>query len=209
MEKEEPEPLNAAIFACATTCFYTAARLGEFTVPTLSSFDPQAHVKPANITLSHNQEELPATTFFLPRMKTAVHSESVSWAAQSGTSDPKRALQVHMRINNPLSEGPLFAYKSKKEKSIPLTKKKFLEVLSKAAKAAGLEPLQGHGIRIGATLEYLLRGVPFEAMKAIGQWSSDAFYGYLSKHEQILAPYLQAVPLLHESFIRLTLAFRK
>ncbi|KAJ7809688.1 hypothetical protein B0H14DRAFT_1496201 [Mycena olivaceomarginata] len=35
-----------------------------------------------------------------------------------------------------------------------------------AIKQAGLEPMQGHGIRIGrATLEYLLRGVPFDVMK--------------------------------------------
>jgi hypothetical protein len=46
----------------------------------------------------------------------------------------------------------------------------------------------GHSIRIGATLEYLLRGVPFEAMKSIGRWSSDSFSKYLRKHAQILRP---------------------
>ena len=40
--------------------------------------------------------------------------------------------------------------------------------MAMTAKAAGLEPLQGHGIRIGATLEYLLWGVSFEVMKAKG-----------------------------------------
>jgi hypothetical protein len=38
----------------------------------------------------------------------------------------------------------------------PLTKNKFLERVAGAAHAAGLDPLQGHGIRIGSTLEYLL-----------------------------------------------------
>ena len=55
-----------------------------------------------------------------------------------------------------------------------LTKTKFLERVSMATRAAGLDPLQGHGIRIGATLEYLLRGVPFDVMKAKGRWASDA-----------------------------------
>ncbi|PBK98979.1 hypothetical protein ARMGADRAFT_1059293 [Armillaria gallica] len=65
--------------------------------------------------------------------------------------------------------------------------------------------LQGHGIRIGSTLEYLLRGIPFDVVKMIGRWKSDAFILYLRKHAQILAPYMQAVPAIHEQFIRYTM----
>jgi hypothetical protein len=38
------DPLDAAVFACLTTCFYASARLGEFTVRTLQSFNPNMHV---------------------------------------------------------------------------------------------------------------------------------------------------------------------
>ena len=34
----------------------------------------------------------------------------------------------------------------------------------------------------------------------MGRWSSDAFLGYLRKHAQILTPYIQANPELHNSF---------
>ena len=74
-----------------------------------------------------------------------------------------------------------------------------------AARAAGLDPHQGHGICIGSMLEYLLRGMPFKVMKVEGWWASDAFLVYLTKHAQILAPYMQAVPEVHENFIRLTM----
>ncbi|KZT18308.1 hypothetical protein NEOLEDRAFT_1030631, partial [Neolentinus lepideus HHB14362 ss-1] len=87
----------------------------------------------------------------------------------------------------------------------PLTKTAFIQRLSKAARAAGIDPLQGHGIRIGATLEYLLRGVPFDVVKVKGRWASDAFILYLRKHAQILAPYMQAVPEVHEHFVRYTM----
>jgi hypothetical protein len=73
-----------------------------------------------------------------------------------------------------------------------------------AAAKAGVDPLQGHGIRIGATLEYLLRGVSFEVMKVKGRWASDAFQLYLRKHAQILAPYMQARSWQHEKFVQLT-----
>lgn len=70
---------------------------------------------------------------------------------------------------------------------------------------AGLDPLQGHAIRIGATLEYLLRNVPFDVVKTMGRWASDAFQLYLRNHAQILAPYLQATPILQDEFLRLTM----
>ena len=63
-----------------------------------------------------------------------------------------------------------------------------------------MEPLQGHGIRIGATLFYLLRGMPIEAMKVMGRWSSDAFLVYLRKHAQVLTPLIQANPATHQAF---------
>ena len=72
--------------------------------------------------------------------------------------------------------------------------------LTSTARQAGLEPLQGHGTQIGATLFYLLRGLPIEAMKVMGRWSSDAFLCYLRKHAQILTPLIQANPQAHESF---------
>lgn len=133
---EQPDPLKIAVFACAMTCFY-AARLGEFTVQTLSSFNPQLHIKPCNI--SHRSFRIANHGIFPPRNQdSSTRRDSVL-----------------------------------------------------------------------ATLEYLMRGISFEAIKVIGRWSSDAFYGYLLKHKQILAPYLQAISSLHKSILRLTLAFRK
>jgi len=84
-------------------------------------------------------------------------------------------------------------------------KKTFISQLAYAAHDAGEEPLQGHGIQIGATLEYLLCGVPFKTMKVLGHWASDAFLLYLHKHAQILTPYLQATPELHLAVVQGTM----
>jgi hypothetical protein len=86
-----------------------------------------------------------------------------------------------------------------------MTRSKFLSRLAVATAVAGLDRIQSHGIRIGATLEYLLRGVPFDVVKVKGRWSSEAFTLYLTRHAQILAPYMQAVPATHEAFIHLTM----
>jgi hypothetical protein len=194
-------PLDAAVFACLTTCFYAAARLGEFTVRRLDAFDPVLHVTPASLSTSCNREGDELTVLHLPRTKVSVQGEDVYWAKQDGDTDPVTALIHHQTTEFPTRKrSPLRIPHNKGHR--PLTKTKFLERVGTAARAAGLEPLQGHGIRIGATLEYLLRGVPFDVMKAKGRWASDAFHLYLTKHAQILAPYMQATPRVQDAFTR-------
>ena len=199
------DPLDAAVFACLTTCFYASARLGEFTVRTLKCFDPNAHVTTRNLSYEQDRNGLKVTVLHLPRTKMAGNEgEDVYWASQEGDSDPTAALQNHLRINQPSEASHLFSYQANRTHK-PLTKSKFLERVGTAARAAGLKPLQGHGIRIGSTLEYLLRGVPFDVMKAKGRWAGDSFLLYLRKHAVIIAPYIQAKPVIHESFIRYTM----
>jgi hypothetical protein len=41
------DPLDAATFACLTTCFYAAGHVGKFTVQQLNHFDHTKHATPA------------------------------------------------------------------------------------------------------------------------------------------------------------------
>ncbi|KIK84530.1 hypothetical protein PAXRUDRAFT_152890, partial [Paxillus rubicundulus Ve08.2h10] len=207
------DPAEAAVFACLTTTFWCTACVGKFTVPRLDAFDPSLHIKPFNVTHEKDRQGLMVTNgvthivttnFHLPRTKSALLGEDVSWAQQHGPSDPQAALQNHFAINSPPLNSHLFTYKHKGGHR-PLTKSKFTTSLSSAAKKAGIKPLQGHGVHIGSTLKYLLRNVPFNVIKIKGCWASDAFLVYLRCHAQILAPYIQASPPLHESFLCYTM----
>ncbi|OJA12043.1 hypothetical protein AZE42_13198 [Rhizopogon vesiculosus] len=119
---------------------------------------------------------------------------------QSGSSDPEQALLYHLRINELPPRGAFDDRFKNGHRS--LTKQKFMARLVLAARAAGMDHLQGHGIRIGSTLEYLPHNVPFEVVKMKGRRSSDAFHSYLQKHAQIMALYTQAAPAPHEDFLR-------
>ena len=196
------KPLDAAVFACLTACFYASTRLGEFTVRTVNSFKPSTHITPQNLSYDQDRGGHKVTVLHLPRTKAAGNAgEDVYWATQNGDTDPTAALRQHLQVNQPGEAAHLFSYKVLRARR-PLTKTKFLERVGEAAREAGLEPLQGHGIRIGSTLEYLLRGVPFDVMKAKGRWAGDSFQLYLRKHAVVIAPYIQAMPLVHEAFIR-------
>lgn len=198
------EPLDAAVRACLTVCFFSMARLGELTVNRIDGFNKEVHVSKLRLTEERDRNNLRANVLFVPRTKVALQGQNIYWSKQNGPADPEDALANHFRVNNPGDDDHLFSYITKGKRR-PLTKSAFLTRLKKAAKDANLDPLQGHGIRIGATLEYLLRGVPVEAVKIMGRWASEAFTIYLRKHAQIMAPYLQKVPIVHQSFLQVTL----
>ncbi|KAJ6453434.1 hypothetical protein C8R47DRAFT_997724 [Mycena vitilis] len=195
-------PFDAAVWSCLTTLFWSTSRGGEFSVKTLTSFDPAIHVKPSDISEVGDRNHLSQTNFSLPRTKSAPHGESVYWAAQNGLSDPKAALANHLAVNSPLQNGALFSYLHRKGRR-PLTKAAFRTRLAAAFKAADVDFIHVHGIRIGSTLEYLLRGVPLDVMKVKGRWASDAFAIYLRRHAEIMAPYMQAVPQLDANILRI------
>ncbi|KIK99867.1 hypothetical protein PAXRUDRAFT_131073 [Paxillus rubicundulus Ve08.2h10] len=197
-------PAGVAVFACLTTTFGCTAHIGEFTVPHLGAFNPLLHIKPSNVMHQKDRQGLMVTNFHLPRTKSALLSKDISWAQQHGPSNPQAAFQNHIAVDGPPVDGHLFTYRHKGGYH-PLTKLKFTTSLSSAAKKAGIKPLQGHGVHIGSTLKCLLHNVPFDVIKIKGQWASDAFLIYLCCHAQILAPYIQASPPLHESFLWYTM----
>ncbi|KAF9044444.1 hypothetical protein BJ165DRAFT_1528979 [Panaeolus papilionaceus] len=203
------DPLDAVVYACLTTCFWASARLGEFTVKRLNGFSPSTHVTRQRLRYDQDRDGNKVTVLHIPKTKAApAEGEDVFWAKQNGPTDPNEALANHLSINNPPDDAHLFSYcvnKGGRTQRQPMTKTKFLDWVKKAAVAAGLDPLQGHGIRIGSILEYLLRGMPFDVMKTKGRWASDAFTKYLRKHALILAPYIQADAAAHSNFVRYTM----
>ncbi|KAF7315770.1 Reverse transcriptase ribonuclease h [Mycena indigotica] len=195
---------DAAIWACLTIAYYSCARLGELVVKTLASFDATKHVTKSGLRTETDRHGLETIALHIPITKACPTGEDLVFATQSGPSDPRNALAHHLSLNLPDTRSHLFCYKSGRARR-PLTKSAFLKRIHQILKANNLDPLQGHGIRIGSTLFYLLRGVPFEVVKTMGRWQSDAFQLYLRKHAQILAPYIQANPELHAEFIKLSM----
>ncbi|KAJ4493154.1 hypothetical protein C8J55DRAFT_586330 [Lentinula edodes] len=191
------DPFDAACGGCLTTSFYCAARVGELTVPNLRDFSASNHVTPSQIHETSDRNGFKTTVLHIPCTKSnQSEGEDIYFSKQLGSSDPDWWLRNQLRVNDPGPSDHLFAYKH-------LTKSAFLCRIQKIAQMRGLPVIQGHGIRIGATLEYLLRGVPFDAIRVIGRCKSDAFLLYLRKHAEIMAPYLQ--PELHQSLIQYTM----
>ena len=189
-----------AVAACLTTSFFCCARLGEFTVPTVKAFNPKEHITIMDVSFQHDRSLNKVTAFHLPKTKTSNTGETVFWAKQNSIVDPQYLFLLHLQTNEPQPEEHLFSFLTPRGK-IPMTRNIFLRNMQIASQKAQLPVLTGHSIRIGATLEYLLRGIPFEVVKQIGRWSSNSFTLYLREHGKILAPYLQKEPSVNAEFV--------
>ncbi|KAH6901618.1 hypothetical protein BKA70DRAFT_1374745 [Coprinopsis sp. MPI-PUGE-AT-0042] len=169
------KPKDAAVYACLTSAFWGTTRVGELTVEKQDDkFNKEVDVTPANMTTETDREGNKTTRIQIPKTKTEDDRQGIYWAKQNGESDPEAAMDNHIRINNPARDSHLFAYKAKNKMKL-LSTRVFLNRIKEAAEAVGLKPLCSHGIRIGSTLEYLLRGMPFQTMKTKSRWRSDAF----------------------------------
>ena len=110
-------------------------------------------------------------------------------------------LENHFCINAVIPNEHLFSWTYTSSKWHPLSKKELTGKINKLANLFNLLNLKGHSLHIRGTLEYLLQGVSFDVIQSHGHWASSTFTLYLPKHTMILAPYLQASPVL-EPFIR-------
>lgn len=157
------------------------------------------HVKPLDISKKLVRDGHAVTSAHLPVTKAVHDGEDVAWGPQQQHNiDPDTLLAEHMCVNMPTINGPLFTWRHPKNGVRALTKTEFMKCINSAAVALAMDPLQGHGLCIGATLEYLLCGLLFETVKAISRWSSNTFIVYLCQHAVILAPYLQGTPIFAE-----------
>ncbi|EIW59637.1 uncharacterized protein TRAVEDRAFT_36956 [Trametes versicolor FP-101664 SS1] len=200
---------DATIWVCACVAFFSLAQLGELTVKTQKSYKASEHPSRQSVHIVKHRDGSIVHSIHLPITKTSPKGKDISFAKQSsGRVDPWEALDNHFAVNNLKDSSHLFAYRKQPSNTIvPLTRNAMLRRLR--AIAPKLEPsvakIAGHSFRIGGTLEYLLRGLSFETVKAIGLWKSNAFTLYLCKHAQILAPYLQDKDKLLERFLQLTI----
>jgi len=196
-------PLDAAVFACLTTTFWSMAQLGEFTVPTLKSYSLLKHISHHRVREETDRNRLRVFRFSLPWTKVSTTGEDVCWGRQDGLADPLEAIQTHFRVNNPPSGAALFSW-CHSSGIRPLTRSAFTKQVDEIIISLDLPKMHFHGLCIGSVLEYLLCNTPFDVVKIMGRWSSNSFSLYLHNHAVILAPYVQNTPLM-EQFSRITM----
>jgi len=163
-------------------------RLGELTVPSLSTFT-RYNVSRSTFLM---RKVLPngsrSTSFRIPWSKpTKRWGADIVLTAQPHGTCPIMALEHHLLINAGVPpEHGLFSYL---EGGMPkyLTKAVFLARCVEVWRESNLQTVQGHSFRIGGATEHLRRGLSLDLLQIQGRWTSDSFKLYLRHLDEILS----------------------
>ncbi|KAI0071619.1 hypothetical protein K474DRAFT_1679268 [Panus rudis PR-1116 ss-1] len=98
-------PKDAAVWACATSAFWSLARLGELAVPLVLAFNPKRHVHASCVQHTRFNDEYftNVTSIFIPFTKVDQHKgENVMWAKQDGPPTQRQPSKTTYTSTSPL-----------------------------------------------------------------------------------------------------------
>ena len=163
-------------WAACLLAYFGFLRSAEFTVPSLSAFDPSRHLSVRDIAV-----DVPLNPSCLQicikASKTDPFRKGCNILIGPG-SPPLCAVQavvsfLERRGNRP---GPLFLF----ENGLPLSRSLLTDRLRAILLSAGLPGnFSSHSFRIGAATSAARAGIPDHLIQVLGRWESDAYKQYI------------------------------
>ena len=173
------------IWAACCLAFFGFLRCGEFTTPSDSDFDPQAHLTIDDIAIDNHIT--PSTIRVrIKQSKTDPFREGVYLFL--GKTDqiicPVNGILPYLAIRGNMP-GPLFVMENKK----PLTRQRFYLSLAAVLEQSGLnhKNYNTHSFRIGAATTARQAGIPDALIQMLGRWQSNAYKQYIKTPREELA----------------------
>ena len=175
---------HVMFWAASTLAYFGFLRSAEFTVPSLSAFNPDIHLTVDDIAVdSHTSPSCLQLT--IKASKTDPFRKGCCLYIGLGRP-PLCALSAIMNYL-PLrgqSPGPLFLLSNGQ----PLSRTLLTHLLKDVFATAGIQgSFSSHSFRIGAATVAARMGVPDHLIQAMGRWNSDAYKLYIRTPAEALA----------------------
>ena len=163
--------------------FFGFLRVGEFTVPSQSSYDPQVHLSLSD--LSFDDHMAPTVVCLrIKQSKTDPFRQGIDVfvGATRKAVCPVDTLLLYLEVRSSTA-GLLFIHAD----GIPLTRASLVSRLKQALCQVGIQPdtFNRHSFRIGATAAQ--GGVEDSLIQTLGRWKSDAYKLYIKIPRALLA----------------------
>ena len=175
------------LWAACCLGFFGFLRAGEFTVPTDSSFDPEAHLCYSDIAVD-NSSIPQVIRITIKQSKTDPFRKGINLFLGGTLVDlcPVESLLNYLVVRGS-KDGPLFIFKDGQ----PLTRQRLVTALREVLQVAGVDQSKnsGHSFRIGAATTAAARGMEDSIIKTLGRWNSVAYLQYVKIPRQQLASY--------------------
>ena len=170
------------LWAACCRAFFGFFRVGEITIPSLGSYDPQQHLSFRDVATDPFQAPQ-LIRLHLRRSKTDQLGRGADIFLGRADDDlcPVAAILAYLAIRGDAA-GPLF----RRSSTDPLTKAWFVSEVRRNLASLGLcqAHYAGHSFRIGAATA---AGIEDSTIQALGCWSSAAFLSYICLPREYLA----------------------
>ena len=185
LDRQPSSPDHIMLWAACCLGFFGFLRSGEFTVPSLTAFDPSIHLTPNDVTTDSRVNP----TMVFVRIKASKCDQTKQGVTVCvGRTDtqlcPVAAILAYCVVRG-TSPGPFFRLSDQ----APLTKQRLITMLRSTLETAGIEASRysGHSFRIGAATSAAACGLADSTIQTLGRWSSDSFKRYIRIPPQDLA----------------------
>jgi hypothetical protein len=175
------QPNEACFWAACLVAFFCLLRKGNLTANSREGAERDTHVlRRSDVATTEG-----ATTLKLRHTKTIQFQERVLEVVVPGLPDtnicPETALAEYLHMSREATSDILMQTRERDGKWVPYTYQEFMKNLKGALKAVGTDPdlYAGHSFRRGGATWALEIGIPIPAIKALGDWKSDAYLRYI------------------------------
>ena len=180
-------PDTIMLWAAACTGFFGFLRAGEFTTPSRSTYDPEAHLSLGDVALdSHSAPSVVRLRIKQSKTDPFRQGMDVYVGATNACSGicPVEALLAYIAIRE-ANPGPLFIFQS----GASLTRGSLVQHLQAALTQAGIPctSYTGHSFRIGAATTAARCGISDSLIQTLGRWKSAAYKVYIRLPREQLA----------------------
>ena len=172
------------LWAAFCLAFFAFLRAGEFTCPSIQSFDPSSMLSADDIGIdSHSNPR--HMTVRLKRSKCDPFGAGI--VVHVGRTYkplcPVAAVLSYLAVR-PSTPGPLFVFAD----GSPLSRSGLVSSFSRALRSAGMDPghCSGHSFRIGAATAAAAAGLSDSLIQTMGRWKSGAFLSYIRTPSEVL-----------------------
>ena len=184
-DRDKHNPDHIMLWAACCMCFFGFLRSGEITVPSLSTYDPGAHLSAGDVRVDKATDP-DMVRVHIKASKTDPFRKGVF--VYLGRTDkklcPVAAISAYMALRG-LEEGPFFLFSS----GCTLSRERLVRHMRQALEEAGLSNrgFSGHSFRIGAATTAAAGGIEDCLIKTLGRWESSAYQRYVKLPRASLA----------------------
>ena len=181
---------NILIWVACCLAFFGFLRVSEFTIPSITSYNEESHLSPADISIDDRNNprllKVKIKQWITDPFRRGVN---IYLGATGTTLCPIKAILPYLALRLKHHNDPLFIF----EDGHIMKHQCFSSILDNLLSRLGFDSTRynTHSVRIGAAITAAQANIPHASIQMLGRWKSNAYQMYIKTLPQELAHFTQ------------------